>query len=217
MHDRTAPLHRSADRLQPASQGHPAPAGRRRAGRLSKLLETGRDRCRHHGDRARGFPNASTSRRCFASASCWPFRPVIGWPASTSCRSQAIDGEIYLRRVNCEYWDHLVRAMRRRMASSCTISYSSEREDWIQNMVAGGLGICFLPEYSAVIPGLQVRAVTEPEVVARDLAWSPSPAAGSRRRSRLSSARSNPTAGPKGATVSAQPHDSGLTSTRSSV
>ena len=31
-------------------------------------------------------------------------------------------------------------------------------------MVAGGLGICFIPEYSAVIPGLQVRPVTEPEV-----------------------------------------------------
>ena len=35
-------------------------------------------------------------------------------------------------------------------------------------MVAGGLGICFLPEYSAVIPGLHVRPVTDPEV-ARDV------------------------------------------------
>ena len=31
-------------------------------------------------------------------------------------------------------------------------------------MVAGGLGICFIPEFSAVIPGLQVRPVVEPEV-----------------------------------------------------
>ena len=31
-------------------------------------------------------------------------------------------------------------------------------------MVAGGLGICFIPEYSAVIPGLQFRPVAEPEV-----------------------------------------------------
>ena len=76
----------------------------------------------------------------------------------------AIDGEIYLKRVNCEYWDHLSRALRRAAASRRSISYSSEREDWIQNMVAGGLGICFIPEYSAVIPGLQVRPVAEPEV-----------------------------------------------------
>ena len=31
-------------------------------------------------------------------------------------------------------------------------------------MVAGGLGICFIPEFSAVMPGLQMRPVVEPEV-----------------------------------------------------
>ena len=80
---------------------------------------------------------------------------------------KAIDGEIYLRRINCEYRDHLSKLCDERGVNTI-ISYSSEREDWIQNMVAGGLGICFLPEYSAVIPGLHVRPVTDPEV-ARDV------------------------------------------------
>jgi LysR family transcriptional regulator, hydrogen peroxide-inducible genes activator len=75
----------------------------------------------------------------------------------------AVDGEIYLKRVNCEYWDHLSNICNAR-GVSLRVSYSSEREDWIQNMVAGGLGICFLPEYSAVVPGLQVRPVAEPDV-----------------------------------------------------
>jgi len=75
----------------------------------------------------------------------------------------AVDGEIYLKRVNCEYWDHLSNLCAER-GVRVRVSYSSEREDWIQNMVAGGLGICFLPEYTAVIPGLQVRPVAEPEV-----------------------------------------------------
>lgn len=75
----------------------------------------------------------------------------------------AIDGEIYLRRVNCEYWDYLSRLCDEQGVTT-HVSYSSEREDWIQNLVAGGLGICFIPEYSAVIPGLQVRPVAEPEV-----------------------------------------------------
>ena len=75
----------------------------------------------------------------------------------------AIDGEIYLRRLNCEYWDYLSELCDERGVTTLD-SYSSEREDWIQNMVAGGLGICFIPEYSAVIPGLQVRPVAEPEV-----------------------------------------------------
>lgn len=74
-----------------------------------------------------------------------------------------VDGEIYLRRINCEYWDYLSKLCGERGVST-RVSYSSEREDWIQNMVAGGLGICFIPEYSAVIPGLQVRPVVEPEV-----------------------------------------------------
>jgi DNA-binding transcriptional LysR family regulator len=75
----------------------------------------------------------------------------------------AIDGEVYLKRVNCEYWDYLSRLCEERGVTTYD-SYSSEREDWIQNLVAGGLGICFIPEYSAVIPGLQVRPVAEPEV-----------------------------------------------------
>jgi len=75
----------------------------------------------------------------------------------------AIDGEVYLRRLNCEYWDYLSQLCEERGVTTLD-SYSSEREDWIQNMVAGGLGICFIPEYSAVIPGLQVRPVAEPEV-----------------------------------------------------
>lgn len=74
-----------------------------------------------------------------------------------------IDGEIYLTRINCEFHDHVSRLCEERGVTTVD-SYASEREDWIQNMVAGGLGICFIPEYSAVIPGLHVRPVTAPEV-----------------------------------------------------
>lgn len=74
-----------------------------------------------------------------------------------------VGGENYLRRLNCEYRDHLAHLCEDR-GVDLRISYASEREDWIQNMVAGGLGICFIPEFSAVIPGLQVRPVVEPEV-----------------------------------------------------
>ncbi len=74
-----------------------------------------------------------------------------------------IHGENYLRRINCEYRDRLSD-----IADSCGavvhLGYASEREDWIQNMVAGGLGICFIPEFSAVVPGIQVRPLIEPEV-----------------------------------------------------
>ena len=74
-----------------------------------------------------------------------------------------VGGENYLRRLNCEYRDHLSHLCSDHGAT-LHISYESEREDWIQNMVAAGLGICFIPEFSAVIPGLHVRPVIEPEV-----------------------------------------------------
>lgn len=74
-----------------------------------------------------------------------------------------VNGENYLSRVSCEYDGHIGGILK---SSGCGVNvvYESEREDWIQNMVAGGLGICFIPEFSAVIPGLQTRPVIEPEV-----------------------------------------------------
>ena len=75
-----------------------------------------------------------------------------------------VDGENYLRRLNCEYRDHLIALCSERHVG-VHLCYASEREDWIQTMVAGGLGICFIPEFSAVLPGIQTRLVVEPEVV----------------------------------------------------
>jgi DNA-binding transcriptional LysR family regulator len=74
-----------------------------------------------------------------------------------------VDGENYLLRYNCEYDSDIDEMMK---ARNCAVNvvYESEREDWIQNMVAGGLGICFIPEFSAVIPGLQAKPVIQPEI-----------------------------------------------------
>lgn len=74
-----------------------------------------------------------------------------------------VDRENYLRRLNCEYRDRLSALVRER-GSALNICYQSEREDWILSMVAGGLGICFLPEFSATKPGVMTRPLIEPEV-----------------------------------------------------
>jgi LysR family hydrogen peroxide-inducible transcriptional activator len=95
---------------------------------------------------------------------------VIAFPrghrfeAQNAIRFRDIDGESYLRRINCEYRDHL-GAIGRELGVSVRIAYRSEREDWIQTMVLAGMGICFLPEYSSLLPGLLTRRVIEPEVV----------------------------------------------------
>jgi DNA-binding transcriptional LysR family regulator len=72
--------------------------------------------------------------------------------------------QTYLSRVNCEYRDYLIELCGE-FGVEFHRGFRSEREDWIMTMVAGGMGICFLPEYSAIHPGIRHRLVANPEVV----------------------------------------------------
>jgi LysR family hydrogen peroxide-inducible transcriptional activator len=130
---------------------------------LSKLLETGEIDVAIMASSDK-FPERFDVTPLFRERFMLAFPPGHRLAQLDVVPIKAIDGEIYLRRVNCEYWDYLSDLCDEH-GVNLTVSYSSEREDWIQNMVAGGLGICFLPEFSAVIPGLQIRAVTDPPVV----------------------------------------------------
>jgi LysR family transcriptional regulator, hydrogen peroxide-inducible genes activator len=78
-----------------------------------------------------------------------------------------VAGETYLRRINCEYRDYLAERLREHGLAT-RIGFESEREDWIQMMVAAGFGVCFLPEFSLTIPGVRTQPVSDPEV-ARDV------------------------------------------------
>ena len=78
-------------------------------------------------------------------------------------RVAELDGEVYLSRINCEFYD-LLDGLCSQNGANLVKSYSSEREDWILTMVAGGMGVCFLPEYTAVFPGVVGRPVISPSV-----------------------------------------------------
>ena len=73
-----------------------------------------------------------------------------------------LDGEFYLLRIKCEFQDVLGQ-MCRDQGAKLLRSYQSEREDWILHMVAAGLGVCFLPEYTASFPGV-IGCPVAPEV-----------------------------------------------------
>src|SRR5438874_10424984 len=75
-----------------------------------------------------------------------------------------VAGETYLRRINCEYRDYLAERLAEH-GLAVRVGFQSEREDWIQMMVAAGFGVCFLPEFSPTIPGVRTQPVTDPEVV----------------------------------------------------
>jgi DNA-binding transcriptional LysR family regulator len=97
-----------------------------------------------------------------------------------SIRMRDMDGQAYLSRLNCEHREHLAERLQDAGATLVRAA-CSEREDWIQSLVAAGMGVCFLPEFSAVQPGLVLRPV-EDAPVARHVSlatvagrrWSPS-------------------------------------------
>jgi LysR family transcriptional regulator, hydrogen peroxide-inducible genes activator len=74
-----------------------------------------------------------------------------------------LDGEYYFLRINCEFRDTL-REICLSQQVHLIHSYRSEREDWILTMVAAGLGVSFLPENSAVFPGVIGCPVVHPAV-----------------------------------------------------
>ena len=75
-----------------------------------------------------------------------------------------LDGESYLARMNCEMRDH-IRAERERRGIAIRYCFRSERDDWIQSMVAAGLGICIMPESLPVQPGVTSRPIFDPEII----------------------------------------------------
>ena len=81
----------------------------------------------------------------------------------TQIRMADLDGEFYLQRINCEFYD-VLDALCRECGANLVRSYQSEREDWILTMVAAGLGVCFLPEYTATFPGVVACPVVTPSV-----------------------------------------------------
>jgi len=74
-----------------------------------------------------------------------------------------LDGQSYLARINCEFNDILREACNAR-GSRLVDVFRSEREDWILTMVAAGMGICFLPEFSNTIAGVISRPVVAQSV-----------------------------------------------------
>ena len=109
------------------------------------------------------FPERFDVHQLYAEHFVVAFPPGHRFAQMNAVRIAEVGGESYLSRINCEYYDH-IGDICERCNAPLKDAYRSEREDWIQSMVMAGMGICFLPEFSPVLPGLQTRRVIEPEV-----------------------------------------------------
>jgi DNA-binding transcriptional LysR family regulator len=81
--------------------------------------------------------------------------------ASDVVRGEELDGQRYLKRVNCEF-THAGPIFAAEGAAFAPV-YRSERDDWILAMVAAGLGFAFMPEFCIDHPGVVARPLVDPE------------------------------------------------------
>jgi len=110
------------------------------------------------------FPERFNAHQLYRENFVVAFPPGHRFDGMNAVRIADVGGESYLSRINCEYYDAIGDICDRQNAP-LKDAYRSEREDWIQSMVMAGMGICFMPEFSPVMPGLHTRRVIEPEVV----------------------------------------------------
>ncbi|WP_422022543.1 LysR family transcriptional regulator [Roseibium sp.] len=76
---------------------------------------------------------------------------------------QALDGERYLERINCEYLTFL-EAAGFKDDGSVDSRFKSEHESWIQAMVIAGLGCAVMPQSLASHPQLHKRPLVDPDI-----------------------------------------------------
>lgn len=73
-------------------------------------------------------------------------------------------GEPYIKRMHCEYPENLAKLGGGITYDDLEVRYMTEREDWVQMMVASGLGCAVMPQFLPLIDGLVLRPLVEPEV-----------------------------------------------------
>ena len=74
-----------------------------------------------------------------------------------------VGGERYVDRLACEMRDAVLALCTERNIELYA-RFRSEREDWVESLVAAGLGFAFMPEYSVQHRGVLSRPLVDPRV-----------------------------------------------------
>jgi DNA-binding transcriptional LysR family regulator len=74
-----------------------------------------------------------------------------------------LSGQPYIDRLSCDMREQIMALCTSREVSLYA-SYRTEREDWVQSLVAAGVGFAFMPEYSLLLGTGSARPLVEPEL-----------------------------------------------------
>lgn len=72
-------------------------------------------------------------------------------------------GQSYIERLGCEF-DDFFEALHGAWPVDLNVTYSSEREDWVQGLMLAGMGCAIVPEFMGMPKGIVKRPLTAPEV-----------------------------------------------------
>ncbi|MEM8993046.1 MAG: LysR family transcriptional regulator substrate-binding protein [Pseudomonadota bacterium] len=107
------------------------------------------------------YPDALKAEPLFTESYVITFPEGHRFEAMDDVQRADLDGERYLRRLNCEYLDFL-EAEGHVDPSEVEVRFQSEHESRVQAMVMAGLGCAVMPERLAEHPGLCSRPLVEP-------------------------------------------------------
>lgn len=92
------------------------------------------------------------------------FAPGHRFEAMNAVPMREFEGEDYVKRLHCEFPSNFVKLGLAKPYGAVRVRYATEREDWVQSMVAAGLGMTLMPQFLPVLPGIELRRIVEPEV-----------------------------------------------------
>lgn len=72
-----------------------------------------------------------------------------------------LDGETYIDRLHCEFREDFISDIAA-LKIDLAFPYRSERDDWIQSMIAWGFGVALLPETAVKRKDILTRPLVEP-------------------------------------------------------
>ncbi|GMG83978.1 LysR family transcriptional regulator [Paralimibaculum aggregatum] len=92
------------------------------------------------------------------------FAPGHRFEAMNAVPLAELDGEDYVKRLHCEFPSNFRRLGIDLPYRGVRVRYSTEREDWVQSMVASGLGCTLMPQFLPIMRGIQTRQIVDPVV-----------------------------------------------------
>lgn len=110
------------------------------------------------------YPEALRASPLYLEPYFVAFAPGHRFEAMNAVPMREFEGEDYVKRIHCEFPSNFAKLGLAKPYGAVRVRYSTEREDWVQTMVAAGLGMTLMPQFLPVLPGIELRRVVEPEV-----------------------------------------------------